>query len=208
MYRLQETDVFFFNNNYIAAKYEFKLSPLVSILWFRCILDEAQMVESTTTRVASMANQIPRWYSWAVTGTPMKSDFNDLFGLYNFLQLEKTVSQDASVFKEFHSNLKHKGLFFSFTKATIRRNMKNLLSSQIFIPNQSRHVVRIPFSTIEQHYYEDLYRRCRQTLRLDWIDSINWELPVDASETTAENFNQIKLKMRSWVSKKKKAKHH
>jgi E3 ubiquitin-protein ligase SHPRH len=176
------------------------MSPLVGIFWFRCILDEAQMVESTTTRVSAMAKLIPRWYSWAVTGTPMKSDYNDLFGLYNFLELETTVSLNASIFQKVHSDLQHKGLFFDFTKTTMRRNMKSLLTSQIFIPRQSRHVVHIPFSTIEQHYYEDLWRQCKLNLRLDWMDSIGWQVPADASEAMKETYRNIKMRMRSWVN--------
>lgn len=182
-----------------AVKYKFELSPLVSIFWFRCILDEAQMVESTTTKVASMANHISRWYSWAVTGTPMRSDYNDLYGLYTFLQLENTISKKPSAFEELHSNPKHKGLFFQFTKATVRRNVKSSLTSQISIPKQSRHVVRIPFSSIEQHYYDDFWGRCRLNLRLDWMDSIGWELPSNASGSVQAHYSDSRSKMRSYL---------
>lgn len=157
------------------------------------------MVETTTTKAASMAKLIPRWYSWAVTGTPLKSDYNDLFGLYSFLELDNSVSNTARNFQKFTSDFQHKGLFFYFTKTTMRRNMKSLLTGQIHIPRQSRHVVHVPFSTIEQHYYEDLWRDCRTKLRLEWMDSINWKLPVDASEAVQDRYQNSKSKMRAWV---------
>lgn len=159
------------------------------------------MVESVTSKVTAMANRIPRWYSWAVTGTPMKNDFDELYGLYNYLQLDLAVSNKSSNFKKFHSDLEYKGLFFEFTKATMRRNMKSSLTTQVVIPRQTRHVVHIPFSTIEQHYYEDLWRRCKYNLRLDWMDSIGWELPANASEINKVMFRDTKMKMRLWVRK-------
>ncbi|KAI7887884.1 SNF2 family N-terminal domain-containing protein [Mucor mucedo] len=182
-----------------AVKYEFAVSPLVSILWFRCVLDEAQMVETVTGNVAKMANMIPRWYSWAVTGTPLKKGFNELFGLYNFIQPDKYISRQGRHFDNLVLKPENKGLFFEYTKATMRRNTKAALTSQVVIPKQTRHVVHIPFSTIEQHYYEDLYRRCKYELKFDWMDSIGWELPANASDTNKAIFSEIKSKMRPWL---------
>lgn len=158
------------------------------------------MVESVTATVAKMANRIPRWYSWAVTGTPLKERFYELFGLYNFIQPDITVSTNSYDFNNLVSKPENKGLFFEYTKATMRRNTKIALTSQVVIPKQNRHVVHIPFSTIEQHYYEDLYRRCKSELKFDWMDSIGWELPENESEVNKQIFNDIKSSMRSWVS--------
>lgn len=180
-----------------AVKYKFKLSPLVSICWFRCVLDEAQMIEGNISRVARMAKMIPRWYSWAVSGTPMKKKYTDLRGIYEFLNIERTFT--PKLFSNFVTDKKMTNVFFSFAASTIRRNVKSLLENQIQIPMQYRHVVRVPFSTIEQHYYDDLWRECHQSINLEWMDSINWILPKDASSETVIAYNTAKHRLRSWL---------
>ncbi|KAI7898240.1 SNF2 family N-terminal domain-containing protein [Cokeromyces recurvatus] len=181
---------------------EFKTSPLVNTLWFRCILDEAQMIEASLTRIAALTKSIPHWYAWAVTGTPIRSNnnhnFTDLYGLYDFLALETTLNSERE-FKTFCTDPNYRPIFYQFASMTIRRNNKAALGDQIHIPKQSRHVVRIPFSTIEQHYYDDLWRTCRQRLRLDWLDSIEWSLPDDASEIMQMEYHSLRSKMRPWL---------
>ncbi|KAI8971976.1 SNF2 family N-terminal domain-containing protein [Mycotypha africana] len=182
----------------VEYKREFMISPLVATLWFRCILDEAQMIEAPLTRVSSVAKLIPRWYSWAVTGTPMKRDFNDLYGLYDFLSLEETLNREKD-FRLLCTDPRYRTIFYNFAKTTIRRNAKYMLENQIHIPEQHRHVVRIPFTQIEQHYYDDLWRACRTALRLEWLDSINWTLPPNASQQTINDFDAIQTRMRTWL---------
>ena len=47
------------------------LSPLLSLRWWRVVIDEAQMVESGTAKAAAMARRLPAMHRWAVSGTPM-----------------------------------------------------------------------------------------------------------------------------------------
>lgn len=171
---------------------------MISILWYRCVLDEAQMIEAPLTQVASVSKMIPRWYSWAVTGTPIKDNLKDLYGLYDFLSLERTIN-DPKHFEILCTDPRFTQTFYEFASTTMRRNTKHLLSNQVHIPKQHRHVVRIPFSTIEQHYYDDLWRACRSELQLDWLDSINWTLPPNTVEATASDYRTILLKMRGWL---------
>ncbi|KAI8079654.1 SNF2 family N-terminal domain-containing protein [Gilbertella persicaria] len=174
------------------------MSPLVSIHWFRCILDEAQMIEANVSRVAAVAKCIPAWYRWAVTGTPLKNDLSQLYGLYDFLGLEKSIHSPQQ-FQKLCKDPEYKSVFYEFARATMRRNMKAALHNQVHIPKQHRHVVRIPFGTIEQHYYEDLWRACQSQLKLEWLDSINWTLSDTASEEQINEFNASRQKMRLWL---------
>ena len=60
----------------------------MKISWWRVCLDEAQMVEGGVSNAAVVARSIPRCNAWAVTGTPLRRDHKDLFGLFLFLRLE------------------------------------------------------------------------------------------------------------------------
>lgn len=180
------------------GNYTYNTSPLVSIFWYRCVLDEAQMIETPLSKVTSVSKMIPRWYSWAVTGTPIKDNLNNLYGLYDFLSLERTI-RDPKDFQTFCTDPRLQQTFYDFARATMRRNTKLMLANQVHIPKQHRHVVRIPFSTIEQHYYDDLWRACRSELQLDWLDSIDWKLPANSSDAITSDYRTILSKMRAWL---------
>ncbi|CEP12249.1 hypothetical protein [Parasitella parasitica] len=172
--------------------HEFKLSPLVSTFWFRCILDEAQMIDGHVSAAVAVAKKIPKWYAWAVTGTPMKSDFNDLYGLYDFISIAPSITQKPEIFAASCHDPNFMSLFYDFAHSTIRRNTKISLKNQVHIPKQSRHVVRFPFTTIEQHYYDDLWKECKSSIGLDELDNNNWNMTPETRDT-------LRSRMRNWL---------
>jgi len=46
-------------------------SPLPCVHWWRLCLDEAQMVEGISTKMALMAMRLSAEYRWGITGTPI-----------------------------------------------------------------------------------------------------------------------------------------
>lgn len=56
-------------------------SPLMQLSWWRVCLDEAQQIESGVSNAAKLARLIPRVNAWGITGTPVKEDIKDLWGL-------------------------------------------------------------------------------------------------------------------------------
>ncbi|KAL9538380.1 hypothetical protein MBANPS3_010975 [Mucor bainieri] len=175
----------------VAYKRNFNLSPLVSAFWFRCILDEAQMIEGRLSSVTKVVKKIPRWYAWAVTGTPMRSELDDLYGLYDFIAVAPSIKIPAT-FSKLCSDPQFVSVFYDFARNTIRRNTKCTLESQLHIPKQSRHVVRLPFTAIEQHYYDDLWKECKQRIELNLLDSNNWSMYAETREVA-------RARMRNWL---------
>jgi len=172
-------------------RYESRRSPLVQIYWWRVCLDEAQMVESGVSNAATVARCLPRHNAWAVSGTPVRRDLRDLFGLLLFLRYEpycqstllwnKLVTAHQTAFKEIvdHIALRH-------TKDQVR--------AEIRIPNQKRVVISVPFTPVEEQHYVHLFQQmcddCNLSLdgnplRIDW----NPDCP-----TTIE-------KMRTWLTR-------
>ena len=62
------------------------VSPLLQVRFWRVVVDEAQMVGSTTAQSSAMAARIAAVHRWCVTGTPIgKNGVADLHGLFIFL---------------------------------------------------------------------------------------------------------------------------
>ncbi|KAG0172397.1 hypothetical protein DFQ30_010533 [Apophysomyces sp. BC1015] len=181
-----------------AAKYPIGTSPLVKVKWWRCMLDEAQMVESSVAHTAEMARLIPRVNSWAITGTPMRAKYDDLYGLYLFLGLTPFCNK-PNLFRNLHRQPELRGLFWSFTKETIRRNMKALLKNQVHIPPQQRLIVNVSFSPIEKHRYDDLWELCCEETSLRWLEESEWKFPEAPGEDARRTKQNVYAKLRSWL---------
>jgi E3 ubiquitin-protein ligase SHPRH len=157
-----------------ARQYVRKKSPLVQVQWWRVCLDEAQMLESGVTNAAKVACLLPRIHSWAVSGTPLRKDIQDICGLLLFLDFEsfhdiKYVSREVAV---------HRPHVFSriFNKIGLRHT-KALVRDEMTLPPQKRVVITMPFSVFEQQNYSQLFdlmcndiglRNDGSPLREDW----------------------------------------
>lgn len=129
-------------------------SPLVQMHWWRVCLDEAQMVESGVSAAAQVASLLPRKHAWAVSGTPLKKDVQDLFGLLVFLRYQpycnssaiwnRLINQYGDLFKKL------------FGRITLRHT-KDQVRHELRLPPQRRVVLTLPFTQIEEQNYETLF---------------------------------------------------
>lgn len=166
-------------------------SPLTQILWWRCLLDEAQMVESGVSHAAIVARLIPRIHAWAVTGTPLKQSHRDLHGLMLFLRYEpwcqSTRLWDYLVFYR-------RDLFRKLIQNTTLRHSKEHVRNELRIPPQSRKVVTIPFTAVEESHYAQLHYDMQQEVGLNSAGE-----PIDG-EWDPENPVTVE-KMRTWLQR-------
>ncbi|KAF2141685.1 uncharacterized protein K452DRAFT_287641 [Aplosporella prunicola CBS 121167] len=139
-----------------AKVYKPRRSPLVQISWWRCCLDEAQMIETGVSAAAIVARQIPRINAWAVSGTPLRKNLHDLFGLLIFLRQEPFCSNkalwdciDKRTFKELFSRI-------------ALRHSKDQIRHELHLPPQRRIIMRMPFSAIEQANYDQLLQQLHE----------------------------------------------
>jgi E3 ubiquitin-protein ligase SHPRH len=132
-------------------QHERHTSPLVLIGWWRICLDEAQQIDSGVSSAAKVACLIPRVNAWAVTGTPVKDDLKDLWGLLLFLRYDPFASSQV-VWKALLKT--HKTLFTPlFTSLSIRHS-KRAVRDELRLPSQKRYVVTLPLTSIEEHHYQ------------------------------------------------------
>ncbi|OZJ04165.1 hypothetical protein BZG36_03117 [Bifiguratus adelaidae] len=181
-------------------------SPLVKINWWRCVLDEAQMIDSPISKSAEMARLIPRVNAWAVTGTPITKDYTDLFGLFCFLDLPPIASE-----KKLYNRLITEQLlipsFIRLCQATMYRNSKHAITSQLDLPKQHKEIVQVQFSKIEQAYYEQLWEQCCRDIDIEWLAECEWgrNIHLDVNDDSKslrqvrDRIDAAKAKMRSWL---------
>ncbi|KAI1754388.1 SNF2 family N-terminal domain-containing protein [Xylaria castorea] len=136
-------------------RHERHTSPLVQIGWWRVCLDEAQQIDSGVSSAAKVACLIPRVNAWAVTGTPVKDDPNDLWGLLLFLRYEPFASYQV-VWKALHRT--HKTLFGELFNRIAIRHCKRAVRDELTLPSQKRYLVTMPFTAIEKHHYQSQFR--------------------------------------------------
>lgn len=170
---------------------EIPKSPLTEISWWRVCLDEAQMVESGVSNAATVARLIPREIAWAVTGTPLRSGHKDLYGLMVFLR-HQPWCWSARLWDRLVDC--HRPLFRSMIHDTTIRHTKDFIREDLRLPPQSRHMITLPFTAIEEQHYENLFD--------EMCNAVN--LRADGSPQT-DDWNpedpKIVEAMRKWLSR-------
>lgn len=147
-------------------KFERKRSPLVQIQWWRLCLDEAQMVESGVTAAAKVACRLPRVHSWAVSGTPLKKNVQDLCGLLIFLRYSPFEGPGGEkIWKRLVDF--HKPLFRSVFSCVALRHTKWHVRDELRLPAQKRVVVTVPFTIVEQQHYSTLFTEMCEEVGVD-----------------------------------------
>ncbi|EME80438.1 uncharacterized protein MYCFIDRAFT_198667 [Pseudocercospora fijiensis CIRAD86] len=172
-----------------ARKHERKRSPLVQIEWWRVVLDEAQMVESGVTAAARVACRLPRVHSWAVSGTPLRKDVQDLLGLLIFLRYEP-FANNGKLWSHLITNHRHH--FRKIFGEIALRHTKAQIRDELQLPPQKRVVVTVPFSVIEHQNYTELFDQMCEEIGLNKSGEPirgDWD-PSDPRTTEA---------MRSWL---------
>ncbi|KAJ5083816.1 hypothetical protein N7456_013243 [Penicillium angulare] len=172
-------------------KFEPRKTPLVRISWWRVCLDEAQMIESGVSNAAKVARVIPRVNAWAVTGTPLRRNIDDLFGLLLFLHYYPFC----------YSNPLWKRLYSRFGPTLVQiiqtialRHTKDRVRDELRLPPQKRVVITIPFTAIEEQHYGQLFEEMSEQCGLNSMGAPlrgDWD-PEDPG---------IVEKMRTWLTR-------
>lgn len=158
-YNVLRSEVHYINNNDRSGlrndkKFLNPTSPLTRIKYWRVCLDEAQMVETTTTNCAVMVNSLPTVHRWSVTGTPIQKHIDNLQGLLYFLDCHPYT--DISAWKNLslpYENGNSKPLLDVLEKI-MWRTCKTDVLDQVDIPPQTEIVHYVTMSDLESFFYK------------------------------------------------------
>jgi E3 ubiquitin-protein ligase SHPRH len=172
-------------------RFEPRKTPLVRISWWRVCLDEAQMIESGVSNAAKVARLIPRQNSWAVTGTPLRKNIDDLFGLLLFLQY-RPFCDSSSLWKRLYSRFGP--VLVSIINSIALRHSKDRVRDELCLPPQKRIVITIPFTPVEEQHYGQLFEEMCEQCGLDAFGA-----PL-SDEWNPEDLAIIE-RMRAWLTR-------
>jgi len=145
-------------------KYHRPKSPLVQLSWWRVCLDEAQQIESGVSAAAKVARLIPRVNAWGITGTPVKENIKDLWGLLLFLRYEPFASSSLIWDK---LTTTRKDLFTPLFNDIALRHTKRAVRDELELPPQKRYVITMPFTAIEEQHYQSQFKSLARGSGLD-----------------------------------------
>ncbi|KAK7621388.1 SNF2 family DNA-dependent ATPase domain-containing protein [Phyllosticta citricarpa] len=167
-------------------QYEPRRSPLVQISWWRCCIDEAQMIESGVSQAAQVASRIPKVIPWAITGTPVKKRMEDLQGLLLFLRFWPFYKSTV------WPHLISQTLDEVFSRISLRHT-KDQVREELRLPPQKRIVMLVPFTPVEEQNYSQLVQEMCEDCELNAEG-----MPLDDGEF--ENATRVE-KMRTWLTR-------
>ncbi|CRL27116.1 SNF2-related [Penicillium camemberti] len=170
-------------------------TPLVRLSWWRVCLDEAQMIESGVSNAAKVARLIPREIAWAVTGTPLRRNIDDLFGLLLFLHYEPFCFS-APLWRRLC--LCFGSVLAKIISTIALRHRKGQLLDELRLPPQKRIVITTPFTAIEEQKYGQIFEEMCEECGLNTLGAPlrgDWD-PEDPV---------IIDKMRTWLTRLRQA---
>jgi E3 ubiquitin-protein ligase SHPRH len=145
------------------------------------------MVETGVTAAARVACRLPRVHSWAVSGTPVRKDVQDLHGLLIFLGY-KPLSDSPRMWSHLITN--HRHLFKRIFGDIALRHTKAHIRDELHLPPQKRVVLTVPFSAVEQQHYSTLFNEfCKEV-------GLNTDGSPKYSDWDPERYTET---MRNWL---------
>ena len=172
-------------------RYIRRVSPITQIMWWRVVLDEAQMIEGGTNKAAQAAHLIPRRNAWAVSGTPVRKNAKDLLGLLVFLRFQP-YCQNPEIWD--YLVLRRRDIFKEIFGRICLRHTKEQIREEIQLPPQKRVVISIPFTQIEEQHYSTRYQ--------EMCDDCGMNLDGSPLVDTWDPRSPITIqKMRNWLSR-------
>jgi DNA repair protein RAD5 len=145
---------------------------LLSLNFFRVILDEAHHIKNRQSKTAKACYEIAAEHRWVLTGTPIVNRLEDLFSLVRFLRVEpwsnfsfwKTFITVPFESKDF---MKALDVVQTVLEPLVLRRTKDMKTptgeALVPLPPKTVDIIDIELSTSEREVYEHIFTRAKRT---------------------------------------------
>ncbi|SPO36174.1 related to SNF2 family helicase/ATPase [Pseudozyma flocculosa] len=143
-------------------------SPLLEVLWWRVMLDEAQIVAASPSKATAMVHELWRVNCWMVTGTPVAKGIKDLHGIFGFLDHDPLASPHK--FKDLLERPFAEGEIEGIRRmrAVLPRYMwrhtKVHVQDEIALPPSNTEWLELELPEVERLFYEREVKRHRDLM--------------------------------------------
>ena len=145
-------------------------------------MDEAQMVEGSTSQAAAMASRLPAVNRWCITGTPLKRGLDDIYGLLKFLRVEPYSRSpwwgaalcDPSPLLPEHTEAGAPGHGLQPNEVSpllqrlldiTWRHSKDDVKDELSLPPQHVATKRLRLDAVGRYFYNRLHEQCAEDAR-------------------------------------------
>jgi len=141
-----------------------EISPMYQLQFYRVVLDEAHNIKNRKSQQSRASSAVDANRRWAVTGTPIQNDIDDLFSLFHFLKV--TPHGDwrwwsKYIGKPFEKKDKKasEALSLVISELLIRRTKNKKVNGQTLVrlPPKKISTMELIFTDAEQLFYKSLY---------------------------------------------------
>ncbi|KAK9477502.1 SNF2 family N-terminal domain-containing protein [Lipomyces japonicus] len=136
--------------------------PLLSLDWWRIILDEAHTIKNKSAKSSMACCHLHGRNRWALTGTPLQNKIDELHSLFKFLKIEPL--SDSSFWREKISQpisagrgkLAMERLQVVLQQVMLRRTKDVLVANGMKLPKRTVHKITVRLSQGERVFYDQL----------------------------------------------------
>ncbi|CAO1410529.1 unnamed protein product [Diamesa serratosioi] len=195
-YKTLQSELYYFEsqskNLRQQKKFVYPPCPLVSIKWWRVVIDEAQVVENITNRCSKMVKVLQANYRWGITGTPIEKDsIVCLSGLLYFI--DYVPYSNSKVFDQLWKEYKNgnHNQFITALSHVMWRTSKKDVEAEINIPKQTEIMHYIEMTDLQRFYYKSVHEQTQPIFQQNVRNYLSREKIYD--EQTQEYINDPSL---------------
>lgn len=131
------------------------------------------MIESGITKAAKLIENLTSAHRWAITGTPIEKDLNDLCGLLKYLKCDpfnneeywKQSYRDSSGLAHDFAQKESRALVDVMRPIMWRTCKTEDILKQVNLPSQTEHTHFIEMNDLEAYFYAFEFNECSSAMR-------------------------------------------
>jgi SNF2-related domain len=130
-------------------------TPLLSVEWWRVLLDEGQLMENGASAQAMMAKELWAVHRWCVTGTPARKSIDELSQMLSYLRclpcLRASRWMDEMVGPAESGSVTDRARLATALRQLVwRTGKKDVEGTELCLPPQTTYVCRVQFGPVEK----------------------------------------------------------